>query len=158
MIVDFRRNPPALPPLTIIFIHSRSETLTLTLEEVQPATVAAETVRLSCLRVCPVHFNNCLVWLSYKIRHQKTTENGSDCGDDFWCSSAHCILYTSKVRKIAQKITLDPSHHFLNFCHLQSPKYQDSQAQERFFTQGIYLITAKYFPHCAIKICAITLY
>ncbi len=48
-------------------------------EEIQPATEAAETVLLSRHRVCSVHINNCLVWFSYKIRHQKTTENGSDC-------------------------------------------------------------------------------
>ncbi len=101
-----------------------------------------------------MHFNNCLVWLSCKIRHQKITENCSDCGEDFWCSPAQPSR--TVVRKIAQKITLDPSHHFLNFCHLQSPKYPDSQAQEPFLSPRQF--TAKYFPHCVIKICAITLY
>ncbi|KAL1257373.1 hypothetical protein QQF64_010617 [Cirrhinus molitorella] len=26
---------------------------------------------------------------SYKIRHQKIAENGSDCREDYWCSPAH---------------------------------------------------------------------
>ncbi len=48
-------------------------------EGFQSATGAAETVLLLGRRVCSVHFNNCLVWLSYKIRNRKTTENGSEC-------------------------------------------------------------------------------
>ncbi len=49
-------------------------------------------------------------------------------------------LYTSRVRKRAQKITLDPSHPshplFEILPALQSPNYQDSQAQEQFLPPG----------------------
>ncbi len=54
-------------------------------EEVNLPQKLLETVILSRHWVCPVHFNNCLVWLSYKIRDQKTTENGSDCWTDYRC-------------------------------------------------------------------------
>ncbi|KAK3548220.1 hypothetical protein QTP70_005157 [Hemibagrus guttatus] len=110
MIVDFRRNTPALPPLTIMnstvptvesfrFLGTTISqdlkwdthidatikkaqakiVLPSAAEEVQPATGSANTVLLSRHGVCSVHVYNCLVRLSYKIRHRKTTENGSDC-------------------------------------------------------------------------------
>ncbi len=49
-------------------------------------------------------------------------------------------LYTSRVRKRAQKITLDPLHPshplFELLPALQSRNYQDSQAQEQFLPPG----------------------
>ncbi|KAK3557870.1 hypothetical protein QTP86_003271 [Hemibagrus guttatus] len=109
VMVDFRKRTPLhSPPLTIMnstvptmesfrFLGTTisqdlkwdthiaplskrpNEELPSAFEEVQSATGAANTVLLSHHQVCSVHFYNCLVWLSYKIRHQKTTENGSDC-------------------------------------------------------------------------------
>ncbi len=93
-------------------------------EEVQPATGAAETVLLCHHRVCSVHFDNCLVWLGYKIRHQKTTENGPDCWEDYWCSPAcppfkNCIHpeWGKGLRK-SLWIPHIQAISFLNFCHL----------------------------------------
>ncbi|KAL0168525.1 hypothetical protein M9458_036747, partial [Cirrhinus mrigala] len=120
MIIDFRRNPPALNTLSIMDstvaavetfqvprvhhlpgpevghshrLHCKKGptkvVLPSTAKEVQPAAGAAETVLHSRHRICSLHINNCLVWLSYKIRHQKITENGSDRREDYWCSPAH---------------------------------------------------------------------
>ncbi len=112
MTVDFRRNPPALPKLTIM----NSSTVTAVesfrflgtiisqdlkwdthidsgpaeavlpslAEEVQPATGAAETVQLRHHWICPLHVNNCLVQLSYQIWPQKTTEGSPDCWVNHW--------------------------------------------------------------------------
>ncbi len=74
-------------------------------------------------------------------------------------------LYTFRVRKMAQKITLDPSHpsHLL-FELLQSgrcyraPNTRTARHKNSFFPQAIYLINSKMFSHCAKKVCAITLY
>ncbi len=49
-------------------------------------------------------FYNCLVWFSHQNRHQKTTTDSQDCWEDYQ------ELYTSRVRKRAKKVTLDPSH------------------------------------------------
>ncbi len=118
MIVDFRRNPPALP-------HSPSRTALCCsrviqipgnhhlsgpevgqshwlycekgpaeavfpppTKEVQPTSGAAEKVLLCHHRVCPMFFYNCLVWFSYQNRHQKTTTDSQDCWEDYRCPSA----------------------------------------------------------------------
>ncbi|KAI2665808.1 RNA-directed DNA polymerase from mobile element jockey [Labeo rohita] len=62
-IIDFRRNPPALPPLSIM-----------------DSTVAAVEI---------FKFLGSIISISYKIRHQKITDNGSDRREDYWCSPAH---------------------------------------------------------------------
>ncbi len=58
-------------------------------KEVQPATGAPETVLLCHHHlpssVCPVFIYNCLVWLSYQNRHQKTTTDSQDCWEDNRC-------------------------------------------------------------------------
>ncbi len=114
--------------------------LPLPAEKFQSATGAAETVLLGHHRVCSLHFNNCLVQLSYQIRHQKTTENGSDCWKDYWCSLAHPprTVYIQCEEKVSENhsgsLTSKPSP-FLTFViwpALQSLKYQDSHAQEQF--------------------------
>ncbi|KAL0147445.1 hypothetical protein M9458_057254 [Cirrhinus mrigala] len=118
MIIDFRRNPPALSPLSIMdstvatvetfkilgsvisqdlkwvthinsIVKKAQQRLYFLLpaKKVQPTTGAAKTVLLSHHRVCSLHINYCLVWLSYKIRNQ-ITENSSDCREDCWCSPA----------------------------------------------------------------------
>ncbi|KAL0148262.1 hypothetical protein M9458_056408 [Cirrhinus mrigala] len=159
MIIDFRRNPPALPPLSIMdstvaavetfkflgSIISRDLKWDIRIDSIakkpqqslyflrqlrkllQPAAGAAETVLHSRHQICSLHINNCLVWLSYKIRHQKITENGS-AAERINGAPLPTLqeLYTSRVRKRAQKITLDPSHP----CHPLFElfhKYQDSQ-------------------------------
>ncbi len=62
--------------------------LPLPAEEVQPATGAAHTVLLGCHWVCPVFVYNCLVWLSFQIRHQETTVDSQDGWEDYWCPPA----------------------------------------------------------------------
>ncbi len=105
MIVDFRRNPPALPPLTIMnntvtavesfrFLGTTSgpevghshrlhrekgpaeNVLSSSTEKVQPATGAHDTVLLCCYWVGSVLFYNCMVWVSQQIRYKKTS---ADC-------------------------------------------------------------------------------
>ncbi len=58
-------------------------------EEVQPATGAAETVLLCHHWIHPLHFNNCLVQLSYQIWPQKTTEDSPDCWENHWYNPPH---------------------------------------------------------------------
>ncbi len=102
MIVDFRRNPPALPPLTIMNnsvnavesfrfrnhhlsgpevghshrlhreIGPAENVLSSSTEKVQPATGAYDTVLLCCYWVGSVLFYNCMVWVSQQIRYKKT--------------------------------------------------------------------------------------
>ncbi|KAL0153467.1 hypothetical protein M9458_051234, partial [Cirrhinus mrigala] len=166
MIIDFRRNPPALTPLSIMdstvaavetfkFLGSviswdlkwdahinsiarkgpTKVVLPSTAEEVQPAAGAAETVLLSHHRICSLHINNCLVWLSYKIRHQKITENGSDRREDYWCSPAHPsrTVYIQSEEKGSENHSgsltsmSSPFQTFAIWSALQSHKYQDSQ-------------------------------
>ncbi len=103
MIVDFRKNPPALPPLTIMdstvaavesfrflgttisqdlkwdYNIDSIEEKTQQRKEVQPASGAAKTVQLCHHRVCLVFIYNCLVWFSYQNRQQKTTTDSQDC-------------------------------------------------------------------------------
>ncbi len=114
--VDFRRTPPALPPLTIMdssmtavesfrflapspqvgdlhWLHCEKGPAEAVLpspaEEVQPATGAAETVLLRHHWIHPLHFNNCLVQLSYQIWPQKTTEVSPDCWTNHWYTPPH---------------------------------------------------------------------
>ncbi len=117
MIVDFRRNPPALPPspswtaLWLQWSHSGSWAppsprtwsgtiilsplwkrpsrgyISLPAEKVPPATGAAETVWLCHHWISPLHVNNCLVQLSYQIWPQKTTKGSPDCWANHWYSS-----------------------------------------------------------------------
>ncbi len=109
IIVDFRRNPPALPPLTcsgVIQIpgqhhlsgtevghshrlHSEKGPAEVVLlspgEEVQPATRDDEKVLLCHHWICPQHVNNnCLVQLSYQIWPQETTEGSPDYWANRW--------------------------------------------------------------------------
>ncbi len=80
-------------------------------KEVQLATGAAETVLLCHHWVCPVFIYNCLVWLSYQNRHQKTTTDSHDCWEDYRCpSNQPPRFFISRVTKRAEKVTLDPSH------------------------------------------------
>ncbi len=54
-------------------------------EEVKPVAGAAETVLLYHHWIHPLHFNNCLVQLSYQIWSQKTT----DCWANHWYNPPH---------------------------------------------------------------------
>ncbi len=58
-------------------------------EKVQPATGAAETVLFCHHWIRPLHFNNCLVQLSYQIWPQKTTEGSPDCWANHWYNPSH---------------------------------------------------------------------
>ncbi len=76
----------------------------------QPATGAAETVLLCHHWLCPVFIYNCLVWVSYQNRHQKTTTDSQDYWEEYWCSSTNLQDLYILRRKRAKKVTLDPSH------------------------------------------------
>ncbi|KAK3513017.1 hypothetical protein QTP70_000175 [Hemibagrus guttatus] len=110
MIVDFRRNTPALPPPTIMnstvptvesfrflgttisqdlkwdthidSIIKKAQQRLYFLRQLRKFNLPQELLThfySAVIGVCSVHVYNCLVRLSYKIRHEKTTENGSDC-------------------------------------------------------------------------------
>ncbi len=106
MIVDFRRNPPALTPLTIMKSTVTAEEsfrfLSTTLSQdlkwdnhIESIVKKAQQTRyfirqlrtqlyseaaLLCHHwIHPLHVNNCLVQLSFQIRPQMTTEGSPDC-------------------------------------------------------------------------------
>ncbi len=97
----------------------------------------------------PQHFNNCLVQLSYQIWPQKTMEGSPDCWANHWYNPNPSLqeLYLSRVRKRADKITLDPSHpaHSL-FELLQSGRCyralstRTTRHRNSFFPQVIHLM------------------
>ncbi len=109
MIVDFRRNPPALLPTEWVesfrFLGSTifqdlnwdnhiekgpaEAVLPSPAEDVQPATGAAETVLLCYHWIRPLHVNICLVQLSFQIWPQKTTEGSPDCWANHWYNPPH---------------------------------------------------------------------
>ncbi len=82
------------------FLRTWSGTITLsplwkrpssgcTVEKVQPATGAAETVLLCHHWIRPLHVNNCLVQLSYQIWPQKNMEGSPDCWANHWYNPPH---------------------------------------------------------------------
>ncbi len=182
MIVDFRRNPPALPSLTIMnstvtavesfrFLGTTISqdlkwdthidsivkkgpaevVLPSPAEKVQPATGAAETVLLRHHWIHPLHFNNCLVQLSYQIWPQKSSEGSPDCWANHWYNPPQ-ELHLSRVSKMAGKITLDPSHpaHSLfellpsDRCYRAlSPRM--TRHRNSFFPQAIHLMNTWHY-------------
>ncbi len=105
MIVDFRRNPPALPPLTIMnntvnavesfrflgttisqdlkwnthidSIVKKAQQRMYFLRQLKKFNLPqAHTVLLCCYWVGSVLFYNCMVWVSQQIRYKKTA---ADC-------------------------------------------------------------------------------
>ncbi len=116
MTVDFRRNPPThhheqhcdcsgviqvpghhrLPGPEVGQSHRlycekgpAEVVLSSPAEKVQPVTGAADTVLLCHHWIHPLHFNNCLVQLSYQIWPQKTTEGSPDCWANHWYNPPH---------------------------------------------------------------------
>ncbi len=113
-------------------------------ENVQPATGAA-TVLLCHHWIRPLHFNNCLVQLSYQIWPQKTTEGSPDCIGTTLPTLQE--LYLSRVSKRAGKITLDPSHpaHSLFELLPSGRRYRalstrTTRHRNSFFPQAIHLM------------------
>ncbi len=105
MIVDFRRNPPLSPPLTIMnstgtaveSFRFLGNTISQDLKwDTHIDMVKKAQQRLYFLRqlrntilLChhwtrPLHINNCLVQLSYQIWPQKTTEGSPGCWVNHW--------------------------------------------------------------------------
>ncbi len=114
MIMDFRRNPPALPPLTIMnssvttvesfrflgttisqdlkwdnHIVKKAQQRLYLLHQLRKFNLPQELLNCSTVLLChhwisPLHINNCLVLLSYQIWPRKTTEGSPDC----WAN--HC--------------------------------------------------------------------
>ncbi len=109
-------------------------------EEVQPATGAAETVLLCHHWIHPLLINNCLVQLSYQIWPQKTTEGSPDCWVNHWYNppqSPRTALIQSE-----QKGWQNPSGPLTSstlplwtltvWAVLQSSEYRNDQTQEEF--------------------------
>ncbi len=110
-------------------------------EEVQPATGAAETVLLCHHWIHPLHFNNCLVQLSYQIWPQKTT---SDCWANHWYNPPHSpgtVLIQSEQKgwqNHSGALTSSTLPHWTVaiWLMLQSTEHQNGQAQEQFLPSG----------------------
>ncbi len=109
---------------------------------------AAETVLLCHHWIHPLHFNNCLVQLSYQIWPQKTTMGIPDCWANHWYNPPHSpgtLLIQSEQR--AAKITLDPSHLGYSLFELlpSGQRYRalntrTARHKNSFFPQAIHLM------------------
>ncbi len=92
-------------------------------EEVQPTTGAAEKV-LHCHRwIRPLHNNNCLVQISYKIWPQKASEGSLDCWANDWYTPPHSprtVLIQSEQKGWKKSLWTPHIQHTpsLNCCHL----------------------------------------
>ncbi len=111
-------------------------------EEVQPATGAAETVLLCHHWNCPLHVNNCLVQLSYKIWPQKTMEGSPDCWANHWYTLPHSaitVLIQSEQKgwqNHSGPLTSStlPLWTVTDWSTLQSSEYQNDQTQKQFLS------------------------
>ncbi len=118
MLVDFRRNPPALSPLTIMnstvtavesfrflgttisqdlkwdthidSIVKKAQQRLFLLRQLKKFNLpqAHMTVLLCCYWVGSVLLYNCLVWVSQQIRYKKTAADCKDSRKDYWCPPA----------------------------------------------------------------------
>ncbi len=105
---------------------------------------AAETVLLRHHLIHPLHFNNCLVQLSYQIWPQKTTKGSPDCWANHWYNpprSPGTLLIQSEQKgcknhsgPLTSRIL--PLWTVTVWSTLQSSEHQNSQTQEQFLPSG----------------------
>ncbi len=105
---------------------------------------AAETVLLCHHWIHPLHFNNCLVQLSYQIWPQKTTMGSPDCWANHWYNPPHSpgtLLIQSEQKgcknhsgPLTSRIL--PLWTVTVWSTLQSSEHQNSQTQEQFLPSG----------------------
>ncbi len=117
MIVDFRRNPPALPPLTIMnstvtavesfrflgttisqdlkwdnhidSIAKKAQQRLYFLRQLRKFNLPQELlIQFYSAIIESVLCSSITVWFSYQNRHQKTTTDSQDCWEDYRCPSA----------------------------------------------------------------------
>ncbi len=166
MIVDFRRNPPALPhspSWTALWLQrsiqvpghhhlpgpevGQSHRLHCEkgpAEEVQPATGAAEKVLLCHHWIRPLYINICLVQFSYQIWPQKTTEGSLDCWVNHWYNPPHSprtVLIQSEQRgwqNHSGPLTSStfPLWTVTVWSTLLSSEHQNGQTQKQFLPSG----------------------
>ncbi len=172
--IMFQVKPPCTPPLTIMnstvttvesfrFLGSTISqdmkwdiridsivkgpaevVLPLPTEEVQPATGAAETDLLRHHWIRPLHFNNCLVQLSYQIWPQKTTEGSLDCWANHWYNppySPRTALIQSEQKGWQNHSAPLTSSTLLIWTVTiwsmqQSSEHQNDQTQKQFLPSG----------------------
>ncbi len=96
-----------------------------------------------------MHFNNCLVWFRYKIRHQRTVRTAERIigAPPFHPPRTVCIQSEEKgSENHFGSFTSKPSTFgtFAIWSVQQSTEYQDRQAQEQFFPPGN--LQSKYIP------------
>ncbi len=104
------------------------------------STGAAETVILRHHWIRPLHFNNCLVQLSYQIWPQKTTEGSPDCWANHWYNPPHSprtVLIQSEQKgwqNHSGPLTSStlPLWTVTVWSTLQSSEHQNDQTQEQF--------------------------
>ncbi len=127
--------------------HPAEAVLPSPAEEVQPATGAAETVILHHHWIRPLHFNNCLVQLSYQIWPQKTTEGSPDCWANHWYNPPHSprtVLIQSEQKSWwnhsgpLTSSTL-PLWTVTVWSTLQRSEYQNDQTQKQFLPSDNHL-------------------
>ncbi len=139
MIVDFRTNPPALPPLTIM----NSTVTAVESFRFLGTTISQDLkwdIHIDCLSVWLLHINNCLVQLSYQIWPQKTTEGSPDCWANRWYNppySPRTVLIQSEQKgwqNHSGPLTSStlPLWTAAVWSTLQSSEHQNDQTQEQF--------------------------
>jgi len=117
---------------------------------------STDDIPLSHHWVCPLHFHNCLVWLSYKNQTSEDRER-------FWQLKGLLVLpCTPSKNWIHRKLEKELRKSFwiphiqatfsLNLCHLAvATEHQKSQAQEKCLPHW----QSKCSPHCAMIMCNI---
>ncbi|KAK3515240.1 hypothetical protein QTP70_012409 [Hemibagrus guttatus] len=173
MIVDFRRNTPALPPLTIM--NSTVPTSFRFLGNTISQDLKWDTHIDSIVKKAEQRLYFLRQLRKFNLPQELLTQFYSAVIESVLCTSITVCcgsatksdirrlhrtvrtaeriigaplptlleLYTSRVRKRAQKVTLDPSHpghHLFELAiwpALQGSNYQDSQAQEQFLPPSL---------------------
>ncbi len=120
MIMDIRRNPPALPPLTIMDstvatvetfrflgttisqnLSPSAQQMLYFLRQLRKFNLTQELLKCCHHWIRPLYFYNCLVQLSYQIWPQKTTEGSTDCWANRWYNPPHSprtVLIQSELK------------------------------------------------------------
>ncbi len=156
MIVDFRRNPPALTPLTIMnstvtaveSFRLLGTTISITNHiEVQPTTGTADTVLLCHHWISPLSIT---VWFTSATKSDlKRLRRVVRTAERIIDTTLPTLqeLYLSRVSKRAGKITLDPSHpaHSLFELLPSGRRYRalstrTTRHRNSFFPQAIHLM------------------
>ncbi len=110
-----------------------------------PLLITPETVLLCHPWISPLHFNNCLIQLSYQIWPQKTTEGSPDCWANHWHNPPHSprTVFIQSEKK-GWKNHWTPSHSAHSLFELlpsgrryRAPSTKTTRHRNSFFPQAI---------------------